>query len=162
MKLEFSRPLAAARVPAKGSHEKIAATPAECAALAARLCVPAFHTFTANLHVSRWRGGGLKVTGTVTADADWVSVISLELFRSAASYDVERFFLPPGPADDEADTIVAGFIDVGEIAAETFALEADPYPRRSDEVFAGFDSGGPSGATVSPVVPFVKDTKKSV
>jgi len=137
---EFSRPLPVDRVPAGGSHEKLEAEPEECQALAARLGVPAVHRLSADLHVTPWRGGGLKVEGSLTADLDRVSVVSLEAFRSTVTYPVERYFLagaPRGGEDEEAeaDPIVNGEADLGEVVAETLALELDPYPRKPGETF---------------------------
>jgi uncharacterized metal-binding protein YceD (DUF177 family) len=138
--LEFSRPLEVARVPNLGSHEKIEADAAECAALAKRLNVPLIHSLRATLHAKSWRGGGMKVKGTVTVDLDQESVVSLEAFRSLLTFEVERYFLATAPhGDDESDmdidVIEQGTIDLGEIAAETIALELDPYPRKPGESF---------------------------
>jgi uncharacterized metal-binding protein YceD (DUF177 family) len=154
---EFSRPLELARVPAKGCHEHIAANTKECTALAKRMDVPAIHTCAAKLHVTPWRGGGLKVTGQLTADLDQTSVISLEAFRSSVTFDVERYFLSGKVAeDDDADPIEGGAIDLGEIVAETMGLELDPYPRRADEAFTGFETDTALEEKVSPFAALVK------
>lgn len=139
--VEFSRPLDVARVPKLGSHEKLSADARECAALAKRLSVPAIHTLTAELKVKPWRGGGWKVTGELKADLDQESVISLENFRSTVVFAIDRYFLnaPAGAdleADEDIDQIINGAIDLGEVVAETLALELDPYPRKVGEVFA--------------------------
>jgi uncharacterized metal-binding protein YceD (DUF177 family) len=138
--IEFSRPLDVARVPKLGSHEKLSADAKECAALAKRLMVPAIYTASAALKVKSWRGGGLKVTGDVTVDLDQESVVSLEIFRSTLQFAVERYYLatPSGDdlaADEDIDEIVNGAIDLGELVAETLALELDPYPRKPGEEF---------------------------
>ena len=135
--VEFSRPLLVDRVPRKGSHEHFKAEPAECAALARRFNLPVIHALAARLHATPWRGRGLKVTGVVDADLEQVSVISLEQFRSSVSFQVERYFLPPkdlGDAvEDDAEPIVGGSVDLGELAAETLGLELEPYPRKPGE-----------------------------
>jgi uncharacterized metal-binding protein YceD (DUF177 family) len=140
---EFSRPLPVDRVPPGGSVEKVVAEPAERDALANRLGVECVHTLSAVLEAMPWRGGGLKVKGTLVADLDRVSVVSLEPFRARVEYPVERYFLPAAAlaetGDDTADPIAGGEIDLGEIVAETLALELDPYPRRPGEVFAAAD-----------------------
>jgi uncharacterized metal-binding protein YceD (DUF177 family) len=141
---EFSRPLDVARVPAHGSTERIAANAEECARLARRLDLPAIHELKAELFAKPWRGGGMKVTGEIIADLEEVSVISLEAFRHEVRLPVERYFLPGPPADDDSqaddiDAIVAGHIDLGEVVAETLALELDPYPRKPGETFAATD-----------------------
>ncbi len=152
---EFSRPLEVARIPKLGSHEKLSADPKECQALAKRLMLPAIHSLSAELKAKPWRGGGLKVTGELKADIDQESVVSLELFRSTVVYPVERYFLnaPPNTeldSDAEIDPIERGVIDLGEVVAETLALELDPYPRKPGEEFQAVIEDDPS---VSPEKP---------
>lgn len=136
---EFSRPLPVDRVPAGGSFEKIEADADECAALAKRLAVPALHALSAGLRATPWRGGGLKLEGRLLADLDQVSVVSLEPFRHQVSFEISRYFLPPGSLRDgqeeDADPISNGEVDMGEVVAETLALELDAYPRKPGEQF---------------------------
>jgi len=143
VKYEFSRPLQVDRVPALGSHERIAADEKECAALAKRLGISKLHSLGGLLKVVPWRDGGLKITGTLKAEVDQVSVISLETFTSTLEYSVERYFLSPrtgNPAPEEdVDIIEHGIVDLGEILAETMALELDPYPRQEGEVFSDIE-----------------------
>jgi uncharacterized metal-binding protein YceD (DUF177 family) len=138
--LEFSRTLIVDRVPRKGSHEVFAAEPKECVALSKRFSLPALHSLKAHLIAMPWRGGGLKVTGDVTIDMEQVSVISLERFSKTQKFKVERYFLPEkmivDAAEDDVDPIENGEIDLGEIVAETVALELDPYPRKQGEAYA--------------------------
>ena len=150
---EFSRPLQVDRVPALGCHERIAADEKECAALARRLGLPKLHSLGGLLKAVPWRGGGLKITGTLNAKIDQVSVISLETFTSIVEYAVERYFLSPRggepAAEDDVDIIENGVVDLGEILAETLALELNPYPRQEDEVFSDIEEP-PEPAKVSP------------
>jgi hypothetical protein len=138
---EFSRPLLVDRVPRKGSHEVFEAEASECAALAKRFDLPNIFALAARLHATPWRGGGLKVTGTVEADIEQVSVVSLEAFRKSYKFAVERYFLPgkdlTDGAEEEADPILNGEIDLGAIVAETIGLELDPYPKLPGESFSG-------------------------
>lgn len=138
---EFSRPLQTDRVPKAGSVEKLTAEPQEMKALARRMKLPAIHALTAEIRATPWRGGGIKLEGHLTADIEQVSVISLEAFRETVSIPVSRYFLPPGAiaeneGEDDADPIENGWIDLGEVAAETLALDLDPYPRKPGEAFA--------------------------
>ncbi len=137
--LEFSRPLDVARVPRLGSFEKLSADSRECQDLAKRLKIPVIHHLSAELKAKPWRGGGLKVTGQVQLDLEQVSVVSLEHFRQNLRFEVERFFLhnvPQDATDDEdIDPIANGFIDLGEVVAETIALDLDLYPRKPGEAF---------------------------
>ena len=136
---EFSRPLLVDRVPRKGSHEHFQAYPAECAKLAKRFSIHALRKLSARLLLVPWRGGGIKVTGTVEAEVEQMSVVSLEVFATQNKFEVERYFLPASKIDDniedDADPITNGEIDLGEIVAETLSLELDPYPRRPGESF---------------------------
>jgi len=153
---EFSRPLQTDRVPKAGSVEKLAAEPEELKALAKRMKLPALHVLTAEIKATPWRGGGIKLEGHLTADIEQVSVISLEPFRETVSIPIARYFLPPGAVvenedEDDADPIDNGWIDLGEVTAETLALDLDPYPRKPGEAFAEHieDTGEP-GARESP------------
>ena len=76
VEFEFSRPLQVDRVAATGSHEKIAAEESERLAVASRLGLQALHGLSAHLVATPWRGG-LKVTGTVNALLEQLSVVSL-------------------------------------------------------------------------------------
>ena len=141
---EFSRPLIVDRVPRKGSHEVFAAEPKELADLAKRFDLVALHALKARLLAVPWRGGGLKVTGSVEANLDRISVVSLESFNAVQKFEVERYFLPPSatvdPDLDDADPIVDGIVDLGELVSETLGLELDPYPRLPGEEFAPFET----------------------
>jgi uncharacterized metal-binding protein YceD (DUF177 family) len=137
---EFSRPLEVARVPNLGSHEKLKADDRECKALAQRLMLPAVHAVSAHLHAKPWRGGGLKVKGELMADIVQQSVVSLEEFRTTVTLPVERYFLNVSPdaaleSEEDIDPIEGGIVDLGELVAETLALELDPYPRKPGEQF---------------------------
>ncbi len=139
--VEFSRPLQVDRVPRAGSTEKLSAEAEELKALAKRMKIPAIHALSAEIRATPWRGGGMKLEGHVTADIEQVSVISLETFREKVSIPVARYFLPPGAVveneeEDDADPIDNGWIDLGEVVAETLALDLDPYPRKPGEAFA--------------------------
>lgn len=150
---EFSRPLQVDRVPNLGSHERLAADEKECAALAKRFDLPKIHSLGGLLKVVPWRGGGLKITGTLNARVDQVSVISLESFTSDLEFAIERYFLSPRAgqpsAEEDVDIIENGSVDLGEILAESMALELDPNPRMEGEVFDDIEEH-PESAKVSP------------
>ena len=143
VQLEFSRPLEVARVPKLGSMEKLVADPLERIALAARLKVPIIHELKAEVQAKPWRGGGLKVSGKATIDVEQISVVSLAQFRSTQTFEIERYYLRSLPAaisdDQDIEPIENGLIDLGEIVAETLALELDLYPRKSGEAFQSGD-----------------------
>lgn len=157
---EFSRPLQVDRVPRAGSTETISADPDECLDLAKRMKLPAIHALSAEIRATPWRGGGLKLEGHLTADIEQVSVISLENFRETLSIPIARYFLPEGAAssdeDDDADLIDNGRVDLGEVAAETLALDLDPYPRKPGEAFADFKEDAEPSGKESPFAILVK------
>jgi uncharacterized metal-binding protein YceD (DUF177 family) len=154
--LEFSRPLQTDRVPKLGSVEKLKAEPKELAALARRMKIPAIHELSAEIRATPWRGGGMKLEGHLTADLEQVSVVSLEAFRETISVPVLRYFLPHGAAqesteEDDADPIEGGIIDLGEVVAETLALDLEPYPRKPGEAFAEhIEDDGTAAESESP------------
>lgn len=143
--IEFSRPLDITRVPAQGCTEKIAAEPKECAALAERFGLPAIHSLKAELRISRWRGEGLKIKGSLVADIDQTCVVSLDIFRSTLEDSFESYFLPASSLagsdeatieESDADPFENGIIDMGEAVAEAMALALDPYPKKPGTSFA--------------------------
>ena len=145
--LEFSRPLLVDRVPRKGSHEIFSAEPKELLALAKRFDIPQLLSVRSHLVATPWRGGGLKIAGRVDIELDQISVVSLEVFRSQQKFEVERYFLPHAALADagevDADEIVEGEVDLGEVVAETLGLELNPYPRKPGEAFPDLSDEGP-------------------
>ena len=92
-----------------------------------------------------------------------MSVISLEAFRETVSIPVSRYFLPPGAVvenegEDDADPIQGGIVDLGEVVAETLALDLEPYPRKPGEAFAEHveDDAAP-GENPSPFAVLARD-----
>ncbi len=155
LKPEFSRPLEVARVARLGSHEKFSAELEECSALAQRFQVPKIHAVTAELKAKAWRGGGMKISGEAVIELDQQSVVSLETFRSEVRVSVERYYLniPAGEDHDsdlDIDPIVNGIIDLGEVVAETIALELDPYPRMPGEAFQAVIEDDPANDEKKP------------
>jgi uncharacterized metal-binding protein YceD (DUF177 family) len=144
-KVEFSRPLPADRVPREGSTERVAADPKELAALAERIDVPLIHSLSADLRAEPWRGGGLKVTGQFKADLEQICVVTLEQFREMVEGPVERVYLPDAAAsagdEEDADRLVNGEADLGELVAETLVLALDPYPRKPGASFETTEYG---------------------
>ena len=136
---EFSRPLPTDRIGAAGLTHSIAATDAECAALALRFGIPAVRSLAATFRLTR------GVQGRITAEAELAGrvvrdcVVSLEPFETGIA---ERFAVAFVPADrldpaldlEGVDEIPyeGNLIDLGEAAAEQVALTLDPYPRRPD------------------------------
>lgn len=153
---EFSRLVSLARLPDSGRAENLKASPAECAALAKRFAIPAVDRLEAALLLRPEPGGGVMVTGTLSADVVQACVVSLEPVAQRVEEAVTLRLLPPNeePSDDpdgpdeipvEGDTV-----DLGEAIAEQLALALDPYPRAPGAELpqdaAASAAGGPFGA----------------
>ncbi len=151
--VEFSRPLAVARIPEEGCVEDIVANVAECAAIAGQLKVPAVSSLEARLSIEPWRRGSFRVRGDVRADVQLICVVSLDEFQSSVDGPVDRIYLSetaPGhtasvvsvedPESDEPETISSGIIDLAGLVTETLALALDPYPRKPGVDFSGYQA----------------------
>jgi uncharacterized metal-binding protein YceD (DUF177 family) len=132
---EFHCPIEVEHVPPGGCTEYLTADETELAALAVRLKLPRLLSLRSRLRVERLRAGGATVSGELTADVAQTCVVTLEEFRSTLTFPVARVFLPPKeiPDDDseeaDADPVIEGRIDLGELVTETLSLNLDPYPK---------------------------------
>lgn len=155
---EFSRPLALARIPPEGREEHLTATPAERAALALRFGIPAVNRFSAALHLKPEPGGGIAITGRLTAEVVQDCVVTLEPVTQQVEEDVHLRILGPDEAysdDPEApDEVEApgGVAELGEALAEQLSLALDPYPRAPGAVLPG--EGSEPAAEPAPQNPF--------
>lgn len=143
---EFSRPLALARIPPEGREEHLTASRAECAALALRFGIPAINRFAADLRLKPEPGGGVAITGNLSAEVVQDCVVTLEPVTQQVAEAVNLRILGPGetPSDDpEApDEIEApgGVAELGEALAEQLALALDPYPRAPGAALPGAEA----------------------
>ena len=141
--LELSRPIDVSRLSPTGDSETIIADPGECAAIAARLGIPAVHSLKAELGLWRWRGAGVRVTGSILAEVEQMCVVTLEPFRNEVSDEVERYFLPSvseADASADVDPFSDGVIELGEVVVESLSLALDPYPRTPGVTFEAGDA----------------------
>lgn len=145
--VEFSRPLRAESVHMRGRTERLTATPAECAALAARFDILAVSSLTAQIELRPHRRDGLALSGHLVADVVQACVVSLEPVPAHIEVDFERVFEPGAEdpnesfsvddlfdpdAEDPPEPLIDGIVDLGEVVAEELALSLDPYPRAPD------------------------------
>jgi uncharacterized metal-binding protein YceD (DUF177 family) len=132
---EFSRRISLAGLPPAGREERLAATPAECAALARRVRIPAVNRLAAVLRLRSEAGGVVRVEGRLSAEVVQDCVVSLEPVTQAVEEEVTLRILPPGAPfsdDPEAPDEIESegeAADLGEALAEQLALALDPYPR---------------------------------
>lgn len=133
---ELSRPLVLAAVPAGGRMLVVEPSAAECAALAARMGIPAVNRLVATLALRPDTDGTVLVEGGLEAEVVQLCIVTLEPVTQQVMDQVAWRLLPEGRGaadgiDDPWDDIesVNGSVDLGEALAEQLALALDPYPR---------------------------------
>ena len=137
---EFSRPVRIETLGAQPRELKLAAEPAERAALARRFGLLALDRLEAEVTISR-RDDEIALQGTLSAEVSQACVASGAPVPAALIVPFDILFRPqpaPGGADEEVelgegelDVVFydGGEIDLGEAVAETLSLNLDPYPR---------------------------------
>ncbi|GAB0112896.1 YceD family protein [Acidisoma sp. C75] len=158
---EFSRTLLAAQIGANEISRSIEASAEECAAIAARLGLPALHSFAATFRLTRQRGDAFLAEGRIRAVAVRSCVVSLEEFDEPTDLPFTIRFVPqaegeadmldaPIDYDEGPDTVeyAQGALDLGEAAVEEYALSLAPYPRKPGVEFNDSveDAGNPFAA----------------
>ncbi|HXQ51965.1 MAG TPA: DUF177 domain-containing protein [Stellaceae bacterium] len=134
---EFSRLVEVPRALGKDVTLAIAASPAECAALAQRFDLVSLDRLEAELRLERLAGELVRLTATLIADLAQSCVVTLEPIATRVE---ENFTLLYGTAetareivlDSEAETVEpydGVRIDVGEAVAQQLSLALDPFPR---------------------------------
>lgn len=135
MSEEFTHRLPLAHVPAAGQTLRLAASPAERAALAERFELLALHEFTAELRLKPGPEGVILVTGQMKAGLEQACGITLVPVRQSIAEPVAWRLLPEGMApsdgEDDPDDIESeqGAADLAEALAQQLSLAIDPYPR---------------------------------
>jgi uncharacterized metal-binding protein YceD (DUF177 family) len=130
MQNEFSRPVPAFDLPEVAVH-RIAAGPAERAALAARFGLLALDRLEAEIRL-RPIARGVRLEAEFEAEVVQECVVTLEPVANRVG---ERFTLVFGeaPAGADEDNVVEPIegetLDLGETVAQQLSLALDPYPR---------------------------------
>ncbi len=160
MKPEFSRPVEIEKVPSRGLEEEIEADAGELAALAERMKLPAVRSLSARFEIRPWKKGRYRVRGRFHARVDQECVRTLDVFSADVAGEIDRIYLDPAlataaerkaPADldpegeDLPDIAEGGIIDLGELAAESLALELDPWPHKPGTDFVDYEAAPPAG-----------------
>lgn len=98
------------------------------------------------------QGGGLRVSGRVSATVGQNCVVTLEPLVNEVEENVDLLFMPPSaaaataadgetggqPAEAEWDgpePLIGGVVDLGALVTEFLILGIDRYPRKPDAVF---------------------------
>ncbi len=137
MNPEFSRPVAVDRIGPAGLDIELSARAEECAALAARMRLPAIAALACRFQLRAAPGGAVAAAGWLRAELTQTCIVSLDDFPAVVAEAFEVRFVRAGseaedPDIDAIDEIpfAGGTIDLGEAAAEQLALALDPYPRK--------------------------------
>lgn len=134
---EFSRRVPLARIGAEPFRQEIAASEAECAALAQRFDLVAVARLAAVVELVRQ--GTDRVLLRAAFDAEFVQncVVTLDPVVGALSTQFAMVYGPPeleaegvGGIEDEFDfePLAGDVIDIGEAVAQEFALALPPFP----------------------------------
>src|SRR3978361_147846 len=133
---EFHRPVSLDRIGPHGLDLTIEATPAECAALAVRMNLPAVVKLSCAFHLIREGRDTVLARGVLRATVTQTCVITLDDFDAPVQEVFQVRFVPSGEETDDLDPESEGeipfegnTIDLGEAAAEQLGLALDPYPR---------------------------------
>jgi uncharacterized metal-binding protein YceD (DUF177 family) len=133
---ELHRPLPLDRIGPKGLDITVEATPAECAALAERMRLPAVLALSCAFHLTRESRDTVLARGVLRARVTQTCVVSLVDFDAPLEEIFQIRFVPSGQESDDIDPdsddeipFEGNQIDLGESAAEQLALALDPYPR---------------------------------
>lgn len=164
----LSHKVSVSRLPQRGMPVRIEATVEERVALARDHGLVEVKAFTADLLVAKWRGDGVKVTGTIAADIVQTCSVTQEPLDARIENEVDAVFVPEqsklariradangeilldaeGP--DAPETFEGDHLDAGQVAEEFFELGIDPYPRKPGAEFVEINDAQKEPATVSP------------
>ena len=124
------------RVGHEGRETSIETDPAERAALAERMAIPAVLSLACSFHLTPHDDGRIAARGRLRARVTRVCVVSAEEFDMDVDERFRVDFVPSGTEseDDVPDSVDeipydGRSIDLGEAAAEQLGLALDPYPR---------------------------------
>ncbi len=134
---EFSRPVSAHDLGAQRRQQMIEAEPNERQSLVRRFDLLTLDRLTAALELKR-DPAGIRITGQVHASGAQPCVTSGEPVPFLITEPIALLLVETPPegseieladADLDSEILTGDTIDLGEIAAQTFALALDPYPR---------------------------------
>lgn len=134
-------------VPETGEHKALVADDATRLAIARVVGVRDLSRLEVNFDLARHGGGGLRVTGHVSATVGQNCVVTLEPLENEIEEDVNVLYTPAAtaaatdedtaaePKWDDPEPLIGGMIDLGALATEFLILGIDPYPRKPGAVF---------------------------
>ena len=154
MTIELSRPIALSKIRAQGQSIVVQATPEECAAVAARMDLPAIRSLECRFELSRADDGiAVFAKGRLLAEVTQTCVTSAEDFDAKVEETFAICFVPAGteredPDPDLPDEIPyqGDTIDLGEATTEQLGLALDPWPRIEGATVPVIDDDNDSSA----------------
>jgi uncharacterized metal-binding protein YceD (DUF177 family) len=161
---EYSHILRAHEIGGVTKRLMLEANDSERAALAGRFDLLSLDRLTAALEVKR-EAAGIRITGQVHGAGTQPCVASAEPVPFLVTEAIALLLTPETPdggdielsSDDlEVEPLAGDIVDLGEIAAQAFALGLDPYPRLAVSV-AGVISEEEAIALRSPFAVLKKD-----
>lgn len=145
----ISFPVNVARMPQRGMSLVIEADATQREALAAVHDLLEVVALRADITVTSWKKGGVRIGGRLRARIVQACIVTLEPVECVIDEDVSALFLPEGSklvapprrsaegeilldaeGDDAPETFSGDTIDVGSLVEEFFELGIDPYPRK--------------------------------
>jgi uncharacterized metal-binding protein YceD (DUF177 family) len=155
---EMHRPVALGQIGTAGLEREVVATAAECAAIAARLLLPAVAALACRFRLSNAGAGVVLAEGRLTARVTQECVVTLDPFEVDLAEDFRVRFVPEDQFDADDDSIdlesddeipyAGSHIDLGDAAVEQLALALDPYPRKPGVALP--EEGAPPPAEDAP------------
>jgi uncharacterized metal-binding protein YceD (DUF177 family) len=170
---ELSRQIIVAQLGDQERIEMIVASATERSALARRFELQALERLDAELRVRR-EGDLVRVVGRLSAEAVQTCVVTLGPVANRIEADVViNFWLGEAAAtevafdpeaEEDAEVVIGGVIDLGEALAQQLAVALDPYPRAPE---AGVDRSAwsdeeeqPGGAATESPFSVLRGLKK--
>ena len=153
---EFSRPIPLARIGSEPVSRELAATPAECEALARRFGLLGLDRLEASVELCKQTDGTVLMTASFEASFAQECVVTLEPVESMLAENFTLRFGRPElePEELEADDgpafepIEGDTIDLGEAVAQEFSLALPPFPRSPGAEDPAI--GDPDSEAISP------------
>ena len=152
----WSVPVAVADIPETGRRLDLVADESARKAIAKVAGLAALPRLEASFDLTRQGADGLHLAGRVAATVVQNCVVTLEPIESHIDEAVNLTFLPdviPAAdpaglqtleAEEPAEAMRNGVVDVGAVATEFLLLGIDPYPRQPGAVFAPPAADDPS------------------
>ncbi len=156
---ELPRPVFLAQIGTLGMAREVVGSAKECAAIAARLLIPAVAALSCRFQLTPAQGGMVVAHGALAARVTQLCVVTLEPFETELREDFRIRFVPADAMGDPEDDLLdldaddevpyhGSQIDLGEAAVEQLALALDPSPRMPGAELPATDD--PDAAAGSP------------